>query len=62
MRLSDRNEGSIKALLIFALLAGNIVVALLRHGEAPSGGANAQSPRFSGRLHEAARFEEPPTP
>ena len=62
MRLGDRHEGSIRTLLIFALLAGNIVVALLRHGAAPSTGANAQSPHFSGRLHEAVRFEEPPTP
>jgi hypothetical protein len=62
MQLGDRNEGSIKALLIFALLVGNILVALLHHGSAPSPGANLEPPRFSGRLHEAARFEEPPTP
>jgi hypothetical protein len=62
MRLDDRNEGSIRALLIFALLVGNIIVALLHHGAAPSTGVNAQIPHFSGRLHEAARFEEPPTP
>jgi len=62
MRLHDRNEGSIKAVVIFALLVGNILVALLRHGAAPSSGANPAIPHFSGRLHEAARFEEPPTP
>ncbi len=62
MRLGDRNEGSIKALLIFALLVGNIVVALLRHGAAPSSGLNPEHPRFSGQLHEATRFEEAPTP
>jgi hypothetical protein len=62
MRLGDRNEGSIKALLIFALLVGNIVVAVLRHGTAPSSGAYPGHPRFSGRLHEATRFEEPATP
>jgi hypothetical protein len=62
MRLGDRNEGSIKALLIFALLVGNIVVAVLRHGAAPSPDANPDHPRFSGRLHEATRFEETFTP
>ena len=62
MRLGDRNEGSIKALLIFALLVGNIVVAVLRYGTAPSPGADPDLPRFSGRLHEATRFEEPVTP
>lgn len=62
MRLGDRNEGSIKALLIFALLVGNIIVALLRHGAAPPAGARPDHPRFSGRLHEAAPFEEPLTP
>ena len=62
MRLGDRNEGSIKALLIFALLVGNIVVAVLRHGAPPSTAVNPESPRFSGRLHEAAHFEEPLTP
>lgn len=58
MRLGDRNEGSIKALLIFALLVGNIIVVLLHHGAASSPGANPDHPRFTGRLHEAARFEE----
>jgi len=62
MRLSDRHEGSIRALLIFALLVGNILVALLHHGAAPSSGAGVEPPRFSGQLHEAARFEERPTP
>jgi hypothetical protein len=36
MRQSDRNGGSIKALVIFALLVANIIVALSRHGTATS--------------------------
>jgi len=62
MRLGDRNEGSIKALLIFALLIGNILVALLRQGTASSPGAHGGNARFTGRLHQAASFAEPLTP
>lgn len=35
MRLNDRRDGSIKAILILALLAANIAVALTQH-RAPS--------------------------
>ncbi len=60
MRQSDRNGGSIKALVIFALLVANIVVALSRHGTAPSSrGAEVDNSRFSGQMHQAARFAEP---
>ena len=55
MRQSDRNGGSIKALVIFALLVANIIVALSRHGTATSsGGSGLETPRFSGRMHQAA--------
>jgi hypothetical protein len=60
MRQSDRNGGSIKALVIFALLVANIVVALSRHGTAPSSrNADVENPRFFGQMHEAARVAEP---
>ena len=60
MRQSDRNGGSIKALVIFALLVANIVVALSRHRTAPSSrGVDVENPRFSGQMHEAAGFGEP---
>jgi hypothetical protein len=55
MRQSDRNGGSIKALVIFALLVANIIVALSRHGTATSsGGPGLENPRFSGQMHQAA--------
>ena len=53
MRQSDRNGGSIKALVIFALLVANIIVALSRHGTATSS-RGPENPRFSGRMHQAA--------
>lgn len=60
MRQSDRNGGSIKALIIFALLLANIVVALSRHETAPSSrGPEVGNARFFGRMHEAARVPEP---
>jgi hypothetical protein len=63
MRQSDRNGGSIKALVIFALLVANIVVALSRQGTAPSSrDAAVENPRFSGRMHEAARFVQSSEP
>lgn len=63
MRKTDRNEGSIKVLLIFALLLANIIVALSRHEAPPrSRGAAAESPRYSGQLHSAAIFAEPASP
>jgi hypothetical protein len=55
MRQSDRNGGSIKALVIFALLVANIIVALSRHGTTTSSrGPGLENPRFSGRMHQAA--------
>ena len=55
MRQSDRNGGSIKALVIFALLVANIIVALSRHGTATSSqGPSLENPRFSGQMHQAA--------
>ena len=60
MRRNDRNAGSIKALIILVLIAANIVVAVGRHRPAPSSQTAAvENLRFSGRLHEAARFDEP---
>ena len=59
MRRNDRNAGSIKALIILALLAANIVVALPRHHAPPSPRTpGVDSHRFSGRIHEAVRFDE----
>jgi hypothetical protein len=58
MRQSDRNGGSIKALVIFALLVANIIVALSRHGTATSSrGSGPENPRFSGRMHQAAPID-----
>ena len=58
MRQSDRNGGSIKALVIFALLVANIIVALSRHGTATSSrGPGLETPRFSGRMHQAAPLD-----
>jgi hypothetical protein len=60
MRQSDRNGRSIKALVIFALLVANIVVALSRHGTARSSrDVDVENPRFSGQMHQAAPFAEP---
>ena len=60
MRRNDRNAGSIKALIILVLIAANIVVALARNRPAPSSQTvGVENLRFSGRLHEAARFDEP---
>ena len=58
MRRNDRNAGSIKALIILVLIAANIVVALARHRPAPQT-VGVENLRFSGRLHQAARFDEP---
>ena len=58
MRQSDRNGGSIKALVIFALLVANIIVALSRHGIATSSrDSGLENPRFSGRMHQAASVD-----
>ena len=58
MRQSDRNGRSIKALVIFALLVANIIVALSRHGTATSSRASGlENPRFSGRMHQAASVD-----
>ena len=59
MRRNDRNAGSIKALVILALLAANIVVALPGR-QAPSSPRMpaVETHRFSGRVHEAVRFDE----
>ena len=62
MRRSDRNAGWIKALIILVLIAANIV-AFARHRPTPSSQTmGLENPRFSGRLHEAARFDEPVHP
>ena len=62
MRRSDRNAGSIKALIILVLIAP-IVVALARHRPAQSSQTiGIENQRFSGRLHDAARFDEPSHP
>jgi hypothetical protein len=58
MRRKDRNAGSIKALIVLALLAGNIVVALPHRSRPRSPEPGAQTPHFVGRLHEAAWFDE----
>ena len=52
MRQSDRNGGSIKALVIFALLVANIIVALSRHGTATS--SRGLRPRKSALLRTNA--------
>lgn len=58
MRQSDRNGGSIKALVIFALLVANIIVALSRHGTATSSrDPGRENPRFSGRMHQATPID-----
>jgi hypothetical protein len=58
MRQNDRNGGSIKALVIFALLVANIIVAFSRHGGATSSrGPGLENPRFSGRMHQAVRVD-----
>jgi hypothetical protein len=59
MRRNDRNAGSIKALVILALLAANIVVALTHHS-APSTSrtSRVENLPFSGRLHEAVQFDD----
>ena len=63
MRRNDRNAGSIKALVILALLAANIVVALPHHSApSPSRTSGVANPSFSGRLHEAVRFDEASRP
>jgi hypothetical protein len=63
MRRSDRNAGSIKALIILVLIAANIVVALAHHRPAQSSQTiGMDNPRYSGRLHDAARFDEPSQP
>jgi hypothetical protein len=63
MRQTDRNQGSIKVLLIFALLLANIIVALSRHEATPGArGAAAESPRYSGQMHSAASLAEPVSP
>jgi len=57
MRRNDRNAGSIKALIVLALLVGNIVVAL-PHRTPPSAKSDGENAHFVGRRHEAARFDE----
>jgi hypothetical protein len=58
MRRIDRNEYSIKVLIILALLAGNIVVALPRHRVSrPAPAAPEPTAAFSGRIHQAVPVE-----
>ena len=59
MRRNDRNAGSIKALVILALLVANIVVALPgRHAPPSPRTSGFENRRFSGRVHEAVRFDD----
>jgi len=54
MRLNDLNDGSIKTLLILALLAANIVAAL------SSGSARVCRPGSAGCVTARAGFRRPP--
>lgn len=57
MRRNDRNAGSIRALIVLALIAANIVVARPRHQPASPEPESANR-HFVGRMHGAAQFDE----
>jgi hypothetical protein len=54
MRRKDRNPGSIKALIVLALLAANIFLALARH---TAGLGSAASPPAASRAAREAALE-----
>ncbi len=62
MRRNDRNAGSIKALIVLALLIANIVGALPRRTASSSPRSGDEHSRYSARAHTAVSFQDRPQP